>query len=86
MSERDDLERVRGARIVADGLIEGDVDGLVELSDLLKAAGTNEKTRDFVLQLIFELLPAKAQEWMAPRADEQGHSNVIDLFTRKPRD
>ena len=41
------------------------MDGLVELSDLLKAAGTNEKTRDFVLQLIFELLPAKAQEWMA---------------------
>ena len=43
MSERDDLERVRGARIVADGLIEGDVDGLVELSDLLKAAGTTRR-------------------------------------------
>ena len=41
---------------MADALVEGDVDGLVELSDLLKASGTSEKTTDFVLQLMFECL------------------------------
>ena len=86
MSEKDDLERVRRARIVANALIDGDVDGLVELSNLLAAAGTSEKTRGFVLQLIFELLPATAQELMAAAAEIEGHSNVIDFFTRKPRD
>ena len=85
MSEHDDIETVRRARIVADALIEGDVDGLVELSDLLRSAGTSDKIAEFTLQLIFELLPPKAQELMAAKAEEEGRSNVIDLFTRKPR-
>ena len=85
MGEHDDIETVQRARVVADALIEGDVDGLVELSDLLRAAGTSDKIAEFTLQLIFELLPAKAQELMAAKAEEEGHSNVIDFFTRKPR-
>jgi hypothetical protein len=85
MSEADDIETVQRARIVADALVEGDVDAMVELAGILEAAGTGEQTKWFVLQLIFELLPAKAQEWMAAKAEEAGHSNVIDLFTRKPR-
>lgn len=69
---------------MADALVEGDVDGLVELSDLLKASGTSEKTTDFVLQLMFELT-AKAQECSAAKA-EDGCSNVINLFTGKRRE
>ena len=86
MSEVDDIETVRRARIVADALVEGDVDAMVELVKILEAAGTSEHTKWFVLQLIFELLPAKAQEGMAAKAEEAGHSNVIDLFTRRVRD
>jgi hypothetical protein len=86
LSERDDIENVRRARTVANALIEGDVDAIVELAKLLEGAGTSEKTTWFMLQVIFELLPVKAQEWMAAAAEEAGHSNVIDLFTRKLRD
>jgi hypothetical protein len=85
MSEKEGIENVRRARIVANALIEGDVDAIVELAKLLEAAGTSEKTSWFMLQVIFELLPVKAQEWMAAAAEEAGHSNVIDFFTRKPR-
>lgn len=85
MSEKDDLEQVLRARIVADALIEGDVDAIVELANILEVAGTKEKTRYFVLQLIFELLPTTVQERMIASAEAQGHSNVIDFFTRRPR-
>ena len=40
-----------------------------------------------MLQLVCELLAGEgAGEWMAAKAEAAGHSNVIDLFTRKPRD
>ena len=55
MGQVNDIENVRRARIVADVLIEGDVDALVELSNLLEAAGTKETTRDFVLTGDFRL-------------------------------
>ena len=52
---------------------------------MLEASGTPEKIRGFVLQLLFELLPDAARETMAA-AEAGGHSNVIDFFTRKPRE
>ena len=47
---------------------------------------TPEKIRTFVLQLLFELLPDTARDKMAAAAEIEGHGNVIDFFTRKPRD
>jgi hypothetical protein len=44
MSEKDDIEEVLRARIVADALTGGDLDALIELSDALEASGTPEKT------------------------------------------
>jgi hypothetical protein len=52
----------------------------------VEASGTPDKIRTFVLQLLFELLPDTARETMAAAAEAGGHSNVIDFFTRKPRD
>jgi hypothetical protein len=85
MGEQEDIETVRRARAVAGALVEGNVDALGELSDLLRTAGTSDKIAEFVVQLIFELLPPKAREWMAAKAEEEGHSNVIDFFTQRPR-
>ena len=87
MSGEDDIEEVLCARVVADALTSGDVDALIDLSDVLEASGTPDKSRTtFVLQLLFELLPDTARETMAAAAEAGGHSNVIDFFTRKPRD
>ena len=86
MSEKDDIKEVLRARIVADALTGGDIDALIELSDALEASGTPEKIRTFVIQLLFELLPDTARDTMAAAAEAGGHSNVIDFFTRKPRD
>ena len=86
MSEKDDIKEVLRARIVADALTSCDVDALIELSDVLEVSGTPEKIRTFVLQLLFELLPDAARDTMAAAAEAGGHSNVIDFFTRKPRD
>ena len=78
MSEKDDIEEVLRARIVADALTGGDIDALIDLSDLLEASGTPEKIRTFVLQLLFELLSDAARDTMAAAA-AGGHSNVIDF-------
>ena len=86
MSNENDIEEVRRTRVVAEALRGGDIDALIELSDVLEASGTPEKIRGFVLQLLFELLPNRARETMAAAAEETGHSNVIDFFTRRPRD
>jgi hypothetical protein len=86
VSEADDIENVRRARAVAQALLDGDIDALADVSDLLRATGASDKIADFIVQLIFELLPDKAREWMEAKAAEGGHNNVIDLFTRKPRD
>ena len=86
MSEKDDIEEVLRARIVADALTSGDLEALMELSDVLEASGTPEKIRTFVLQLLFELLPDTTRDTMAAAAEAEGKSNVIDFFTRKPRD
>jgi len=86
MSDEDDIEEVLRARIVADALTGGDVDALIELSDILEASGTPEKIRTFVLQLLFELLPDAARETMAAAAEAGGHGNVIDFSTWKPRE
>ena len=64
----------------------GDIDALIELSDVLEASGTPEKIRSFMLQLLFELLPDTAREPMAAAAEAEGHSTVIDFFMREPRD
>ena len=66
-------------------LTGGDIDALIELSDVLEASGTPDKIRTFVLQLLFELLPDTAKDTMAAAAEAGGNSNVIDFFTRKPR-
>jgi len=43
MSDEDDIEEVRRARAVAEALQNGDIDALVELSDVLETSGTPEK-------------------------------------------
>lgn len=45
----------------------------------------NEKTADLLLRIIWALLPDEAHDKMIGTAQAEGRSNVIDLFTRKPR-
>lgn len=76
-----------GASVVAAALRNGDIDALLELAALLETNGTKETARNFVLQVICELLPEESQDGMLAGPLVQRHSkNVIDLSTRRGRD
>ena len=73
MSNENDIEEVRRARVVAEALRGGDIDALIELSDVLEASGTPEKIRSFVLQLLFELCPTQqGKRWQALSLGKEG--------------
>lgn len=61
----------------------GNVDALVELANTLQAATDNEKFVGLMPGLIFELLPLRAQKKILASSTS---SDVIDLFTREPRE
>jgi hypothetical protein len=66
-------------------LRDGDIDALADLMELLEASGTKPKIADFVLGIIWDLLPDAAHDIMIANAEAEGKGNVIDMFTRKPR-
>jgi hypothetical protein len=86
MSDGDDnLGDYFAAATVANALRDGDFEALADLVDLLHVSGTKPKIADFVLGIIWDLLPDAAHDIMIANAEAEGRSNVIDLFTRKPR-
>ena len=72
-----------GASAMAAALRNGNIDALLALADLLEANGTKEKTRDFVFQVICELLPDDGKDRMLARPPCR-YGNVVDLASRKP--
>ena len=78
MSNENDIEEVRRARVVAEALRGGDIDALIELSDVLEASGTPEKIRSFVLQLLFELCPTQqGKRWQRRPARRATATSLI---------
>jgi hypothetical protein len=80
------IEQGMGASVVAAALRNGNIDALLELADLLETNGTKETARNFVLQVICELLPDEGQDGMLAGPRVQRHKNVIDLSTWRCRD
>jgi hypothetical protein len=80
MSEDDELGDYLAATAVANALRNGDIEALVDLMDLLEAGGTKPKIADFMLGIIWQLLPDGAHDLMIANAEAEGKSNVIDLF------
>lgn len=86
LSEEKDLGDYLAAEAVAGALREGDFEAFADLAVLLRASCGKEKIADFVLGLVWALLPDEAHDTMIATAEAEGKSNVIDLFTRKPRE
>jgi hypothetical protein len=84
MNEEDELKQIRAAATVADALRDGDFEAFADLVDVLRVA-CQPKTGNFVLAVIWALLPDGAHDAMVAEAEAAGKSNVIHLFTRKPR-
>jgi hypothetical protein len=83
-----DIEELRdyfAAITVANALRDGDFEAFADLANLLSASGAKQKTTDLVLGIIWDLLPDEAHDLIIARAEAEGKSNVIDMFTRKPR-
>jgi hypothetical protein len=85
MSDEDELRDYFDAVTVANALRGGDFEAFANLTDLLTASGINEKTADLVLGIIWDLLPDLAHDLIIANAEREGKSNVIDMFTRKPK-
>jgi hypothetical protein len=84
MSEEDELKQIMATATVAGALREGDFEAFADLIDLLRVT-CEPKTADFVLAIIWELLPDEAHDAIIAGGEAAGRSNVIDFFTRKPR-
>jgi hypothetical protein len=84
MSE-DEPDDYLAAVSVANALRDGDFETLAKLVDVLHESGTQANIADLVLAIIWDLLPDEAHDKMIASAEAEGKSNVIDLFTRKPR-
>ena len=86
MSEEEELSEYLAAEAVAEALKDGDFEAFADLADLLEASRANEKTSNLLLGIIWALLPDEAHDKIIATAQAEGKSNVIDLFTRKPRE
>ena len=84
MSEEDELREIMAAAAVANALREGDWEAFADLVTVLRAS-CQPKTANFVLAIIWELLPDEAHDTIVAAAEAEGKSNVIDFFTRRPR-
>jgi hypothetical protein len=83
MSDEDETVPATATEM-ATALKDGDIDALVELAKTLQEKTGDTEFVESMLVLVFELLPAKAQEQiLADGAKSQG--NIVDLFRRKPR-
>jgi hypothetical protein len=83
MEDEAGLAETRRVRMVADKLIEGDIDVLTEIAHVLRSAGAGVCVSAFLVQLIFQLLPQTAQQRMASNASTKSRGNVVELV--RPR-
>ena len=84
MNEEDELKQIVAAATVANALKDGDFGAFADLVDVLRVA-CQPKTANFVLAILWALLPDEAHDAIVAAAEAEGKSNVIDFFTRKPR-
>jgi hypothetical protein len=84
MSSEDEIVPATASEVAA-ALKEGDIDALVELAKTLQQKTGDTAFVESMLVLIFELLPASAREQILIDG-EKASENIIDLFTRKPRE
>ena len=84
MSDDDDTVPATASEVAA-ALVNGDIDALVELAKTLQEKTGDHEFVESMLLLIFELLPPSAREQILADG-AKSHGNVVDLFTRKPRD
>ena len=85
MDDEAGLEETRRVRMVADKLIEGDIDMLTEIAHVLRSAGAGVCASAFLVQLIFQLLPQTAQQRMANNAGSKSRGNVVELVRPQKR-
>ena len=84
MSDEDDTVPATPSDVAA-ALKDGDIDALVELAKTLQEKTADREFVESMLVLIFELLPTPAREKILADGAATG-ANVVDLFTRKPRE
>ena len=83
MSDNDETVPATASEVAA-ALTAGDIDALVELAKTLQEKTGDTDFVESMLVLVFELLPPEAREQiLADGAKSQG--NIVDLFTRMPR-
>jgi hypothetical protein len=86
LRDEEDLGDYLAAEAVAGALKEGDFEAFADLAELLRASCGKGQTADLLLGVVWALLPDEAHDMMIASAEAEGRSNVIDLFTRKPRE
>ena len=84
MSGEDDVVPATASEVAA-ALKDGDIDALVELAKTLQEKDGRREFVESMLVLIFELLPTTAREQIL-KDGANASENIVDLFTRKPRD
>ena len=84
MSEDDDTVPATASEVAA-ALKEGDIDALVELAKTLQEKTGDREFVESMLVLVFELLPTQAREQILADG-AKASDNIVDLFTRKPRE
>jgi hypothetical protein len=70
---------------VASALKDGDIDALVELAKMLQEKTGDTEFVESMLVLIFDLLPEGARAQILAEG-AKSRTNIVDLFTRKPRE
>jgi hypothetical protein len=86
VSDEEELGDYLAAEAVTNALKGGDFDAFADLTELLEASRANDKVADLLLGIIWALLPDEAHDKIVATAEAEGRSNVINLFTRKPRE
>ena len=84
MNDDDDTVPATASQVAA-ALKNGDIDALVELAKTLQEKTGDREFVESMLVLIYELLPTSARERI-PADGTKASTNIVDLFTRKPRE
>jgi hypothetical protein len=84
MSDDDDTVPATASEVAA-ALKDGDIGALVELAKTLQVKTGDREFVESMLVLIYELLPTPARERILADGAKVG-ANVVDVFTRKPRE
>jgi ABC-type nitrate/sulfonate/bicarbonate transport system substrate-binding protein len=84
MSDDDDTVPATASDVAA-ALKDGDIDALVELAKTLQEKTGDREFVESMLVLVYELLPTSARDQILKDGAEASQ-NIVDLFTRKPRE